>query len=72
MGDRLGVLAALRVRDGEHVEGVIVVGILVAHQAQVRDRLVVRPPLIASVAAYRRSSMVCGAASRCAPAAGRC
>ena len=41
MRDRLGVLAALRVRDGEHVERVVVVGILVADEAQVRDRLVV-------------------------------
>ena len=41
MGDRFGVFAALRVGDGEHVERVVVVGIFVADQAQVRDRLVV-------------------------------
>ena len=41
MGNRLGELATLGVRNGEHVEGVIVVGVLVADQAQVRDGLVV-------------------------------
>ena len=39
--DRFGVLAALGVRDREHVERVIVVGIFVAHEAQVHDRLIV-------------------------------
>ena len=39
--DRLGMLAALGVGDGQHVEGVVVVRILVADQPQVRDRLVV-------------------------------
>ena len=43
MGDGFGMLVALRVGDGQHVEGVVVVGILVAHQAQVRDRLIVLP-----------------------------
>ena len=41
MRDGLGVLAALRVGDGEHVEGVVVVGVFVAHEAQMCDRLVV-------------------------------
>ena len=50
MGDGFGVFAALGVRDGEHVERVVVVGILVAHQAQVRDRLVV----VAAVDGERR------------------
>ena len=39
--DRFGVFASLGVGHGEHVERVIVVGVLVAHEAQVRDRLVV-------------------------------
>ena len=39
--DRFRVLAALGVRDGQHVERVIVVGILVANQVQVRDGFVV-------------------------------
>ena len=64
MRDRFGVLAALGVRDGQHVQRVIVVGILVAHQAQVGIASSYRPPLMASVDAYRRSSIVCGAASR--------
>ena len=38
-----GVLLALRVSDGEHVDRMIVVGILVAHEPQVRDRLIVLP-----------------------------
>ena len=42
MRDRFGVLVPLGVGDGEHVERVVVVGILVAHEAQVRERLVVR------------------------------
>jgi hypothetical protein len=37
----LGVLVPLGMGDGKHVERVIVVGILVANQAQVRDGLVV-------------------------------
>src|SRR5580765_5341080 len=41
MRDGFRVLAALRVRDGEHVERVVVVGILVAHQAEMGYRLVV-------------------------------
>src|SRR5436190_22633486 len=41
MRNRFGVLAALRVSDGEHVQRVIVVGILVAYESQVRDRLIV-------------------------------
>ena len=41
MGDCLGVLAALGVSDGEHVKRVIVVGIFVANQAKMRNRLVV-------------------------------
>ena len=39
--DRFGVLAALRVRDGQHVNRVVVVRIFVADEAQVRDRLIV-------------------------------
>ena len=35
--DRFGVLAALGVGDRQHVERVVVVGILVADQPQVRD-----------------------------------
>ena len=41
--DGLRVLVALRVRDGEHVDGVVVIRILVADETQVRDRLVVLP-----------------------------
>ena len=43
MGDGFGVFVALRVRDGQHVERVIVVRIFVAHETQVRNRLVVLP-----------------------------
>jgi hypothetical protein len=43
VGDGFGVFVALCVRDGEHVNRVIVVGILVADQAQMRDGLVVLP-----------------------------
>ena len=39
--DGFGVFAALRVRDREHVERVVVVGIFVADEPQVRDRLIV-------------------------------
>ena len=41
MGDRFGRFTTLGVRDGEHVERVIVVRILVADQPQVEERLVV-------------------------------
>ena len=41
VGDRLDVFAALGVGDGQHVERVIVVGVLVAHQTEVRQGLVV-------------------------------
>jgi hypothetical protein len=41
MRDRLGVLVPLSVRDGEHVDGVVVVGVFVAHEAKMCDRLVV-------------------------------
>ena len=41
MCNRLRVLPALRMGDGEHVERVVVVRIFVANKAQVRDRLVV-------------------------------
>lgn len=41
--DGFGVLVALCVRHGEHVNRVIVVGIFVADQAQMRDGLVVLP-----------------------------
>jgi hypothetical protein len=41
--DGFSMLVTLGVRDGEHVDRVIVVGILVADEAQMRDRLVVLP-----------------------------
>src|SRR2546422_11614869 len=41
VGDRFSVLAALRVRDREHVERMIVVGIFIAHESEMRDRLIV-------------------------------
>ena len=41
MRHRFGVLVALRVRDGEHVQRVIVVGILIAHETKMRDGLIV-------------------------------
>src|SRR5262245_66287717 len=41
MGNRLSVLVPLSVRDGEHVDGVVVVRVFVAHEAKMRDRLVV-------------------------------
>ena len=45
MGDRFRVLAALRVRDSKHVQRVIVVGIFVADEAQMRDSLIVLPAI---------------------------
>src|SRR5262245_194733 len=41
MGNCLGVLVPLSVRDGEHVDGVVVVRVFVADEAKMRDRLVV-------------------------------
>src|ERR1700730_10672610 len=41
VGDRFGVLGALRVRDSQHVQRVVVVRIFVAHEAEVGDRLIV-------------------------------
>src|SRR4029077_8889894 len=41
MGDRLRMLVALRMGDRQHVDRVVVVGILVANQTQMRDRLIV-------------------------------
>ena len=41
MGERLGVLTALRVGNGEHIQGVIVVRIFVTDEAQVGNRFVV-------------------------------
>jgi hypothetical protein len=45
MSDGLGVLAPLRMSYREHVQRVIVVRVFVAHEAQVRDRLVVAAPI---------------------------
>ena len=39
--DRLSRLAALGVRDREHVKRVVVVGVFVPNQPQVRERLIV-------------------------------
>ena len=39
--DRFGMLVALRVSDREHVERVVVVGVLVANEAKVCDGFVV-------------------------------
>ena len=41
MRDGFGRFASLRVGNGEHVQGVIVVRIFISHQAQVCDRLIV-------------------------------
>ena len=41
VGDSLGVLTSLRVSDSEHVERVIVVGIFVAYEPEMRNCLVV-------------------------------
>src|SRR5262249_60784807 len=41
MRNRLGVLVPLSVRDGEHVDGVVVVRVFVADEAKMRDCLVV-------------------------------
>ncbi len=43
--DRLGRFAALGVRDRQHVKRVIVVGVFVANQPQVCERLIVAPPV---------------------------
>jgi hypothetical protein len=43
VGDRFCVLIALGVRHGQHVDGVVVIRVLVTDQAQMRDRLVVLP-----------------------------
>ena len=45
MRDRLGVLVPLSVRDGEHVDGVVVVRVFVAHEAKMGNRLVVLPAI---------------------------
>ncbi len=41
MGDGFGGLATLRVGHGQHVERVVVVGVLIAHQPQMGDGFVV-------------------------------
>src|SRR5204862_6451253 len=41
MRNRFGRFTALRVRDGQHVESVIVIGIFVANESQVGDSLIV-------------------------------
>jgi hypothetical protein len=41
MRDRLRVLVALSVGDGKHVDGVVVIGIFVANEAEMCDRLIV-------------------------------
>src|SRR5262245_61706385 len=43
--DGFGRLAALRMSNGQHVERVVVIGILVADQSQVGDGFVVPPPV---------------------------
>ena len=43
MGEGLRGLLALRVSDGEHIECMVVIRILVAYEPQVRDSLVVLP-----------------------------
>jgi hypothetical protein len=41
MSDRFGMLVTLGMRDGKHVQRVIVVRILISHETQVGDRLIV-------------------------------
>jgi len=45
MGDGFSEFAALRMGHGQHVQRVVVVGILVAHQAEMRDGFVVAAPV---------------------------
>lgn len=45
MGDGFRVFVALRMSDGEHVDGVVVIWIFVTDKTQVRDRLVVLPAI---------------------------
>ena len=61
---RFGVLVTLRVRNGEHVDGVVVVGILVAHQAEMRDR----PVVLAAGERERRGLEARGDRRRASPA----
>jgi hypothetical protein len=45
MRNRFGVFATLSMSNGQHVQSVIVVRILVADKSEVRDRFVVSPPV---------------------------
>jgi hypothetical protein len=45
MRNRRGMFTPLSMGDGEHVQGVIVIGILVSHQMEMRNRLVVLSPI---------------------------
>ena len=45
MGNGFGMVATLGMGHRQHVEGVIVIGIFVPHQVEVRDGLVVPPAI---------------------------